>query len=327
MVIVNIFWKIIVFYSVLHFMQSLSGKTYTLSFPLELTNRDYMHRVLDIVTLGIRGQVIEITSQPHRSGALQDIKLGGYNASDDDIYYLLKQILGNNQAKKNPSPVTERKRIRLIFKNALKCEMTDLIDSCEALLTSRNNLAHNDQTKAAPSQMTSCFKSAKVLLDIFVTSKSGPFELAAVRMLSELTAQMHDHKKMKTSRLALLHLQDEISAVEGPCLTVTVIETPFTHLQKLLMQIGFGALMYFLFCICSLGFVHTISELWIAKSLTCLYFVAFLGSIFVLFVAQKIVKLMNVFDMFRDSPMWNYSFAFVAVFMHIFGLIACFYTF
>ncbi len=57
-----------------------------LFFPLELTNKDYIRRILDTVGHGIRERVLQIT---------RDKRLAPINEDNDhDVYYLLKQLLG-----------------------------------------------------------------------------------------------------------------------------------------------------------------------------------------------------------------------------------------
>ena len=64
-----------------------AGQKYTLFFPLELTNKDYMRRVLEIVALGISGPVLRITKEKRLDDLVGD--------STYDAHYLLKQILGS----------------------------------------------------------------------------------------------------------------------------------------------------------------------------------------------------------------------------------------
>jgi hypothetical protein len=69
------------------------GATYTLFFPIELTNKDYLRRIFDIVAMGIQGTVRRMIGK-YRSGIGPiGSKQEPYNFTKTcDLYYLTKHI-------------------------------------------------------------------------------------------------------------------------------------------------------------------------------------------------------------------------------------------
>jgi len=77
---------------------------YTLFFPIELTNKDYLRRVFDIVATGIQGSVKRmIGKHGARLGPIGSQKKKGGKAEYDfnktcDLYYLAKHIADDASA-------------------------------------------------------------------------------------------------------------------------------------------------------------------------------------------------------------------------------------
>jgi len=77
---------------------------YTLFFPIELTNKDYLRRVFDIVASGIQGSVKRMIGRHGaRLGPIGSQKKKGGKAEYDfnktcDLYYLAKHIADDASA-------------------------------------------------------------------------------------------------------------------------------------------------------------------------------------------------------------------------------------
>jgi hypothetical protein len=69
---------------------------YTLNFPVELKNKDYLRRILDVVAHGIQGTAKRIVSTPVLRGRPIGSGFEPYDFETTfDVYYLTKHILEN----------------------------------------------------------------------------------------------------------------------------------------------------------------------------------------------------------------------------------------
>ena len=76
------------------------GSNYTLFFPLEVKNKDYMGRGIEIVSMGIQPTVRSIHGRHRRNITFKHIQSGLPGQSYDfdntfDLYYLTKHIIDN----------------------------------------------------------------------------------------------------------------------------------------------------------------------------------------------------------------------------------------
>ena len=119
--------------------------SYELFFPLEMTNKDYMRRILDIVAIGIQGPVVEITNHFTRTNPPQLEPIEGHH--NGDVYYLLKQILGRRYAPDQ----TRMQTVQGIFAQELNTygqtaggnvSVEKMVEAAQFLLTQRNQLFH-----------------------------------------------------------------------------------------------------------------------------------------------------------------------------------------
>jgi hypothetical protein len=150
------------------------GLTYTLFFPLELTNKDYLRRVLEIVTRGISGSVVRITSEKKLEDLVGD--------SAYDVYYLLKQILA--PAMRGGDQLAHR----TAYLSTAESHITVLVDAACHLLV---------PDSARLTDLSATFRAAELLLQNF----GAPAEPAVVE-LRALKAQFDAHRKFKEARMA-----------------------------------------------------------------------------------------------------------------------------
>ena len=104
-----------------------ADEKYDLEFLLELTQKDYIRRIFEVVARGISQRVVQITS---------DCKLTALE-NDYDVQYLLKQMLGRGQSDENTMM-----RYRVTFAEQLQCEQGKLVLNAEAILKKRNEVFH-----------------------------------------------------------------------------------------------------------------------------------------------------------------------------------------
>ena len=104
-----------------------ADEKYDLEFLLELTQKDYIRRIFEVVARGISQRVVQITS---------DCNLTGLE-TDYDVHYLLKQMLGADQPDQNTMM-----RHRVTFAEQLQCEQGKLVLNADAILKKRNEVFH-----------------------------------------------------------------------------------------------------------------------------------------------------------------------------------------
>jgi hypothetical protein len=71
------------------------GRTYPLKFPIELTNKDYLRRILDVVAQGIQDTAEYIATNYQQARSIgSGFERYDFNTTFD-LYYLTKHILDN----------------------------------------------------------------------------------------------------------------------------------------------------------------------------------------------------------------------------------------
>jgi len=188
--------------------------SYELYFPVELTDKDYIRRILDIVSNSIRPYIIKIVAEDKNSKTsrfLEEIK-----GSDYDIYYQLKLLLGKTYEKAVPEKALAVSRN---FKNKLvtKYSGAKFTNSADILLGSRSGLNQpsREVIGAKESDVDAQFLAARSLLECFCVSCD-----LGLLQLKSLETQYHKHKLFKEERMKALlcesrhdnHHVDEISA-------------------------------------------------------------------------------------------------------------------
>ena len=113
-------------------LEGADGQSYTLFFPLELTNKDYLRRIFEVVARGISTSVVRITQEKH----LEVYYSKGGRDSSQDLYYLLKQILAPD--KRDDKQLAHR----MAYLATTTSHITALTDSAEHLLEKRNAIFH-----------------------------------------------------------------------------------------------------------------------------------------------------------------------------------------
>ena len=161
--------------------------SYTLFFPLELTNKDYMRRILEIVAFGIRSQVLWVTKQRRLP------KMEGQHSGD--VHYLLKQLLGNNRGEGEKA--MDRLVIQGHFQDALNVSnKKKLFTSAEFILNARNELFHLQPDISRLRDVEALFQAAGDLLECFGTSAAK-----ALAQLKALHIQQDLHRSFKEQRM------------------------------------------------------------------------------------------------------------------------------
>ena len=167
-----------------------ASEQYTLFFPLELTNKDYLRRIFETVAQGIKDRTVQIS---------EDNQLRRFYESDfdgdcsHDMYYLVKQLIaptGNDFSK------SDQLSHRHTFEIDLNCSIGTLIQAAEHLLGARNALAHMSSDTPRLTNLEAAFQAAKELLSCF--GSSGAF--AQTRLMA-LEQQFHDHREFKEARM------------------------------------------------------------------------------------------------------------------------------
>lgn len=176
---------------------------YFLDFPLELTNKDYLRRVLEIVARGVQSRVLQITSE-------QGLKAIPPH-SQQDVHYLLKQVMGNNS-----DIADDGQRIRMLYSDQLRCPHDKLRDSAEYVFTQRNLLFHLESDVSRNSDTERLFGAARELLECF--GRAGVY---ALQRLQELQHQYQRHQQFRRSRATVLGWVDEAGNFHSTTLTKT----------------------------------------------------------------------------------------------------------
>ena len=173
-------------------LQQTQIANYTLFFPIELTNKDYVRRILEIVAIGIRERILQITLENQFTSIPVD--------NDHDIYYLLNQLKGYT---KGDTDIGVQRMKRQTFAEQLHCDPTKLNNSCDFLYDTRNSLSHFDIT-ITDDILTKIFQASKELLECFNT-RVGNTSLR----LANLKSQSDTHKEFRATRIEKLGWIDE----------------------------------------------------------------------------------------------------------------------
>eukprot|EP00981_Chlorochromonas_danica_P014100 scaffold7359_cov254-Ochromonas_danica.AAC.1 len=155
-------------------------------FPLELTNKDYLRRVLDITAIGIRQRVLEITKQRSLEKISED--------NEEDIYYLLKQILGG-RGFEDPANFASALTIRQHFADVLAVPVDKISNAAKFLYLRRNQLAHANAYAHSHDLLQSSFTYAIELLECFGISAAK-----ALKSMEALSEQYTAHRRFKHAR-------------------------------------------------------------------------------------------------------------------------------
>jgi hypothetical protein len=149
--------------------------SYNLFFPFELTNKDYMRRVLEIVAHGIQHRVVQIVDDK----GLEPIP----PENQHDTYYLLKAIKQPGNAER--------------FVESLPgCEKGKLFHAAIHVLDTRNGLFHLQPDTSRLADLHKLFEATRQLLECF-----GASAAMALQQLHQLEQQQLLHKESKEKRM------------------------------------------------------------------------------------------------------------------------------
>lgn len=166
------------------------GLGYTIQFPLELTNKDYLRRVLDLTCIGIRSRIVQITAE---SGFTKIAK-----ENDGDIFYLLKQLLGGKGFEDPKNAVTVM-IIRSKFAESLGTSVDKMVNAAKYLFIRRNQLAHASAESHSQEYLISAFAYAIELLECFGSSAA-----VALQAMHDLSEQYQENMRFKKDRIRQL---------------------------------------------------------------------------------------------------------------------------
>ena len=167
-----------------------ASEQYTLFFPLELTNKDYLRRIFETVAQGIKDRTVQIS---------EDNQLRRFYENDfdgdcsHDMYYLVKQLIAPTS---NDFSEVDQLLHRRTFETDLNCSIGTLIQAAEHLRGARNALAHMSSDTPRLTNLEAAFQAAKELLSCF--GSSGAFALTRLMALEQ---QFHDHREFKEARM------------------------------------------------------------------------------------------------------------------------------
>jgi hypothetical protein len=192
-----------------------AGGSYTLFFPLELKNKDYVRRILDIVALGIQPTVKQMNIRHRNTSNFKRIDCGDYGSYDFantcDVYYLLKHIMRENNEKSDKchnasiyakgmssAPVARPKfHASLIVFAEFKADKEELVGVCNTLKACRQTLMHCSLDSGSLAHLSSSFEAAWTLLAMFPANEF----LAA---LVSLQSRYKKHKQFDKERKSAL---------------------------------------------------------------------------------------------------------------------------
>jgi hypothetical protein len=167
------------------------GEEAVLYFPLELTNKDYQRRTLEVIARGVRDKILRITRDEKLHPVAQN--------NDGDIQYLLKQVLGRNFARSQDGDVDkerEGQHIRQIFSDELRCPLDKLRESAQFIFDQRNMLFHLESDVSNNVQTLNLFGAARQFLECF-----GACASSALECVSALKTQYMRHQEFREKRL------------------------------------------------------------------------------------------------------------------------------
>jgi len=150
--------------------------------PFEITKKDYLRRIFEVVARGIQGPIMCITEQKGL--------INLYGDSSHDVYYLLKQIVAESL-----EPAA-----RLAHQTALLppgVHVQSLIESAKFILDRRNEMFHWERDSGARlTNLRGSFTAARELLKVFGAPASH-----ASAMLNSLELQYDAHQDFKEKRM------------------------------------------------------------------------------------------------------------------------------
>jgi hypothetical protein len=189
---------------------------YTLFFPIELTNKDYLRRVFDIVASGVQGTVKRMIGRHGaRLGPIGSQKQKGGKVQYDfnttcDLYYLAKHIADDASApvyaQGLPPSHAQSNRCACItstfhsFPADFKANQRLLVEACETLKNCRNQLMHVNMDSGSLENLNDSFKAGRRLLAFFPPNQ-------ALAALASLEQQFEAHKAFKNRRMTALGWQ------------------------------------------------------------------------------------------------------------------------
>lgn len=198
------------------------GAPYTLFFPIELTNKDYLRRIFDIVAMGIQGTVRRMIGKHRDSIGPIGSKQEPYNFTKTcDLYYLTKHIVdpasapvyargssmlcGTSQLfdscrcfcnhASHSSASLSLIHVSLIFYSEFRANQGHLVAACNTLKGCRNELMHVNVDSGSLDNVSSSFEAGRRLLSFFPPNE-------ALAALASLEAQFDGHKVFKNQRMA-----------------------------------------------------------------------------------------------------------------------------
>ena len=175
-----------------------SGGDYWLMFPLELTKKDYLRRILEIVAEGISERVVSASAALHYSdvnnGVADPFPTYPAEYSKFDAQYLLKHIIGQGN-----HPTEKKLKIQQAVALQLHCNYQEMASAAGVLFQSRNSLFHMARGGVDDTDINVNFNAAVDLLQCFGVSASE-----ALAQLNDLRGQYDDHMQFKMRRSAAL---------------------------------------------------------------------------------------------------------------------------
>lgn len=166
----------------------VGDRKYTLTFPVELTNKDYMRRVLEMAGNGLSATVYDLTDSVNdKYGAKTLPCVEGKEACD--VFYLLKHV--------------KKPKVFKFFVTELNLENPCRLSECmDYLLEARNTLFHNSfDTEKNYGIVDHSMESAIVLLGIFSDKDVTGKLLLNKAMLQTLRNQFSRHHAYKVWRM------------------------------------------------------------------------------------------------------------------------------
>ena len=168
-------------------LKKLDANGHTTYFPLELGEKDYKRRILDIVTSGIKDVTIDIA----QNGDLKPIPFG----QEGNIYFILSTILGGEGWGTTES-FAETDRAKRLFSDQLNVDSGKLTRATRRLLDSFSKLADGEKDENRLTGDRTMFDNASELLECF-----GPSAAIARSNINLLAEQYESHCAFHDSRM------------------------------------------------------------------------------------------------------------------------------
>jgi hypothetical protein len=135
---------------------------YTLFFPIELTNKDYLRRVFDIVAMGIQATVRRMIGKYRDAIAPIGSAKDPYDFSSScDLYYLTKHIIDKGYGRSAPvyaqgQPLVARRIVSACNSAIMSCIILTMTMAHSCLI-----LFQNSQLESAKSTHFNLWRPAK----------------------------------------------------------------------------------------------------------------------------------------------------------------------